>query len=107
MKLFPGVSSTGVDCELIYMLNKNYSKNINLEIKNAIHKSSNLIAKKIGTLMSYSGKNNKLIMNKLISIFISILISFFFIKVLNTGTKIQFHFQIIIILIINIFSILI
>ena len=61
LKLFPGGSSTGVDCELIYMLTKNYSKNIDLEIKYAINKSSSLIAKKIGTLMSYSGKNNKLI----------------------------------------------
>ncbi len=59
MKLFPGGgSSTGVDCDFIYMLTKNYSKNIDLEIKNAIHKSSSLIAKKIGTLMSYSGKTN-------------------------------------------------
>jgi hypothetical protein len=61
LKLFPGGSSTGVDCELIYMFTKNYSKNIDLEIKYAINKSSSLIAKKIGTLMSYSGKNNKLI----------------------------------------------
>jgi len=62
LKLFPGGStSTGVDCELIYMFTKNYSKNIDLEIKNAIHKYSSLIAKKIGTLVSYSGKTYKLI----------------------------------------------
>ncbi len=35
LKLFPGGStSTGVDCELIYMFTKSYSKNIDLEIKN-------------------------------------------------------------------------